>query len=180
MLSDFRLPGFNGLDALKIVREKYPLLPFILLSGNIGEQAAIESLKAGATDYILKSNRERLVSAVRRALTEAAERKRLLDTEEDLRRSEKQYRFLFQSNPHPMLIFDLGNLRILEVNEAAIQHYGYSREEFLAMTLTSLRVAERGQEQPPAHLGCGHRRASSGGTSTRMATRWKWRLSGRP
>ena len=149
VLSDFRLPGFNGLDALKIVREKYPLLPFILLSGNIGEQAAIESLKAGATDYILKSNRERLVSAVRRALTEAAERKRLLDTEENLRRSEKQYRFLFQSNPHPMLIFDLGDLRILEVNEAAIQHYGYSREEFLAMTLTSLRVAGRGQSSRP-------------------------------
>jgi PAS domain S-box-containing protein len=149
ILSDFRLTDFNGLDALKIVREKYPLLPFILVSGNIGEQAAIESLKAGATDYILKNNRERLVPAVRRALTEAAERQRLLNAEENLRRSEKQYRFLFQSNPHPMLIFDLGDLKILEVNEAAIQHYGYSREEFLGMTLTSLRVTERGQPGKP-------------------------------
>ena len=145
VLSDFRLTDFNGLDALRIVRENNPFLPFILISGNLGEQAAIESLKAGATDYILKSNRERLVSAVRRALTEAAERDRLLAAEEDLRRSERQYRFLFQSNPHPMLIFDLGDLRILEVNDAAIQHYGYSREEFLGMTLTSLRVVERGQ-----------------------------------
>ncbi len=141
IISDYRLPDFNGMEALKIVREKYPLLPFILLTGNIGEQAAIESLKAGATDYVLKTNRERLVPAVRRALNESAERARLLAAEEDLRRSEKQYRLLFHSNPHPMLIFDLENLRILEVNDAAIQHYGYGHDEFIAMTLSSLRVA---------------------------------------
>jgi PAS domain S-box-containing protein len=145
VISDYRLPEFNGLEALKHVREKFPLLPFILLTGNIGEQAAIESLKAGATDYVLKSNRDRLVPAVRRALNEAAERARLLAAEEDLRRSEKQYRFLFHSNPHPMLIFDLENLRILEVNDAAVQHYGYSHEEFMTMTLTSLRAAVSGQ-----------------------------------
>ncbi len=149
VLSDFRLKDFNGLEVLRIVRQKDPLLPFILLSGTIGELAAIESLKAGATDYVLKNNRERLVSAVRRAVTESVEHQRLLAAEEDLRRSEKQYRFLFQSNPHPMLIFDLGDLKILEVNEAAIQHYGYSRAEFLAMTLTGLRVAEPGQSSKP-------------------------------
>jgi PAS domain S-box-containing protein len=149
VLSDFRLPDFNGLDALKLVREKFPALPFILMSGNIGEQAAIESLKAGATDYVLKSNRERLVPAVRRAMTESSERALRQAAEEELRRSEKQYRFLFQSNPHPMLIFDLEDLKILEVNEAAIQHYGYSREEFLTMTLASLRATERDQRSKP-------------------------------
>jgi PAS domain S-box-containing protein len=149
VLSDFRLPDFNGLDALQLVREKFPTLPFILVSGNIGEQAAIESLKAGATDYVLKSNRERLASSVRRAMTESSERALRQAAEEELRRSEKQYRFLFQSNPHPMLIFDLEDLKILEVNEAAIQHYGYSRDEFLAMTLTSLRVTERDQRSKP-------------------------------
>src|ERR1700733_3383568 len=92
VLSDFRLKDFNGLEVLRIVREKDPLLPFILLSGTIGELAAIESLKAGATDYVLKSNRERLVSAVRRAVTESVEHQRLQAAEEDLRRSEKQYR----------------------------------------------------------------------------------------
>src|ERR1700733_7111082 len=74
VLADYRLPDFNGLDALKLVRKIFPLMPFILMSGTIGEQAAIESLKAGATDYILKQNRDRLPSAVRRALSEAAER----------------------------------------------------------------------------------------------------------
>ena len=71
ILADYRLPDFTGLDALKLVREKFPALPFILMSGTIGELAAIESLKAGATDYVLKQNRERLPSAVRRAVAEA-------------------------------------------------------------------------------------------------------------
>src|SRR5208282_3794430 len=54
IISDYHLPSFSGLDALAIVREKNPYIPFILVSGTIGEQAAIESLKAGATDYLLK------------------------------------------------------------------------------------------------------------------------------
>jgi len=140
MISDYRLPDFTGLDALKVVREKYPLLPFILMSGTIGEQAAIESLKAGATDYVLKQSRDRLPSAVRRAVQEAAERTLRHEAQEELKRSEKQYRILFQGNPHPMWVFDLETLRLLEVNEAAVQHYGYSRDEFLKMTLTDLRV----------------------------------------
>src|SRR5450756_400973 len=140
LISDYRLPDFTGLDALKIVREKYPLLPFILMSGTIGEQAAIESLKAGATDYVLKHNRDRLPSAVRRAVKEAAERALRHEAQEELKGSEKQYRLLFQGNPHPMWVFDLETLRLLEVNEAAVQHYGYSRDEFLGMTITDLRV----------------------------------------
>ncbi|HEV2691574.1 MAG TPA: PAS domain S-box protein [Verrucomicrobiae bacterium] len=139
-ISDYRLPDFTGLDALRIVRERYPLLPFILMSGTIGEHAAIESLKAGATDYVLKQNRDRLPSAVRRAVAEAAERELRHEAQEELKRSEKQYRILFQGNPHPMWVFDMETLRLLEVNEAAVQHYGYSRDEFLKMTLTDLRV----------------------------------------
>ena len=143
ILADYRLPNFTGLDALKLVREKLPTTPFILLSGTIGELAAIESLKAGATDYVLKQNRERLPSSIRRAEAEADERERRELAESDLRQSEKQYRLLFQGNPHPMWVFDLEILTILEVNEAAIHHYGYSREEFLAKNLNELRVPER-------------------------------------
>ena len=146
ILADYRLPDFTGLDALKLVREKFPALPFILISGTIGEHAAIESLKAGATDYVLKQKRDRLPSAVRRAIAEAGEHARREAAEEDLRRSEKQYRRLFESNPHPMWVFDLENRKILEVNEAAILHYGYSREEFLAMTLADLRAPEHDKD----------------------------------
>ena len=143
IIADYRLPDFTGLDALKLVRDKLPVTPFILLSGTIGELAAIESLKAGATDYVLKQNRERLPSSILRAVAEAAERGRRELAEADLRQSEKQYRLLFQGNPHPMWVFDLETLVILEVNESAIHHYGFSRAEFLAMTLADLRVAER-------------------------------------
>jgi PAS domain S-box-containing protein len=145
ILADFRLPNFTGIEALKLVREKLPHTPFILLSGTIGELAAIESLKAGATDYVLKQNRERLPSSIVRAVAEAAERARRELAETELRQSEKQYRLLFQGNPHPMWVFDLEKLTILEVNEAAMQHYGFSREEFLAMTLNDLRLPDRNQ-----------------------------------
>ena len=270
ILSDFRLPHFTGLEALAFVRKEYPEVPFILISGTIGEHAAIDSLKAGATDYVLKHNPERLASAVRRATEEAAERakrrqaekelvrrekyfrtltehsldilcvlsreKRFLyvspsvervlgftveelqgvdafgrvhpedlpsvygalheaieypdrtvkiqfryqkkdgtwmhleligqnrlddpdagglvtnwrdvsdrrRVEEELRRSEEQYRLLFQDNPNPMWVFDLETLAFLEVNESAVQYYGYSREEFLAMKMSDLRQTGKG------------------------------------
>ena len=143
ILADFRLPDFTGIEALRMVRDKYPSTPFILLSGTIGELAAIESLKAGATDYVLKQNRERLPSSILRAVAEAAERLRRELAESELRQSERQYRLLFQGNPHPMWVFDLETLVIVEVNESAITHYGFSQQEFLTMTLVDLRVAER-------------------------------------
>jgi PAS domain S-box-containing protein len=149
VLADYRLPDFSGLEALKLVREKYPLVPVILMSGTIGEREAIESLKAGATDYILKQNRERLPTAIRRAVAEATERGLRAIAEEELRRSEKQYRLLFQGNPNPMWVFDLEKLQILEVNEAAVQQYGFLREEFLQMTITDLRIKGRDPHNPP-------------------------------
>ncbi|MFZ0825968.1 MAG: PAS domain S-box protein [Verrucomicrobiia bacterium] len=275
IISDFHLPSLSGLDALVIVRERHPHIPFILVSGTIGEQAAIESLKAGATDYLLKQSPDRLPSAVRRAVQEAEERARLraaeselvrrekyfrtltensldglvilsregnchyvsasiermmgytpeelrdrsifafvhpedvprvkevlqiaLDqpdrtvkiqfrnqhkngdwrhleligqnslqdpeisgivancrdvtdrwrAEEELRNSEKQYRLLFHGNPNPMWVFDLETQAFLEVNEAAIKHYGYSREEFLTKTLGDIRPPEKGGPPNP-------------------------------
>jgi signal transduction histidine kinase len=86
ILADFSLPSFDGLSALHITQEKCPEVPFLFVSGAIGEERAIETLKSGATDYVLKQRLERLVPSVRRALREAhdrAERKRL---EEELRR----------------------------------------------------------------------------------------------
>src|SRR5712672_2516257 len=71
ILSDFSLPGFDGMSALAIARAEAPAVPFIFLSGTIGEERAIEALKCGAIDYVLKSNPKRLVPAVRRALQEA-------------------------------------------------------------------------------------------------------------
>ena len=76
ILSDYSLPSFDGLSALQIAREIAPGVPFILVSGAIGEEMAIETMKRGATDYVLKSRLSRLAPAVRRALQEAERRGR--------------------------------------------------------------------------------------------------------
>ncbi|MFZ1099880.1 MAG: diguanylate cyclase, partial [Steroidobacteraceae bacterium] len=75
ILSDFSLPSFDGMSALKIARSEVPDIPFIFLSGTIGEERAIEALKRGAVDYVLKGNPKRLVPAVQRALEEAVSRR---------------------------------------------------------------------------------------------------------
>src|ERR1041385_7569211 len=74
ILADYALPGYTGLQALALSHEKCPDTPFLLVSGTIGEQVAVDSLKQGATDYILKQCPERLIPSVRRALQEAQER----------------------------------------------------------------------------------------------------------
>jgi diguanylate cyclase (GGDEF)-like protein len=71
ILSDFQLPGFGGMSALAIARVEAAGVPFIFLSGTIGEERAIEALKSGATDYVLKGNPKRLVPAIRRALADS-------------------------------------------------------------------------------------------------------------
>lgn len=74
VIADYSLPGFDGMSALKMTREKWPALPFILMSGTVGEEFAIDSLKGGATDYVLKERHSRLVPALQRAMQEVEER----------------------------------------------------------------------------------------------------------
>ncbi len=99
ILSDFHLPHFNGLAALALAQERCPEVPFIFVSGAIGEEVAIDSLKRGATDYVLKDRLSRLAPAVKRALREAAERRERRQAQEALRESEQQYRLLVKSLP---------------------------------------------------------------------------------
>lgn len=73
ILSDFGLPGFSGLEALELAQSRYPDVPFIFVSGTLGEDVAVQFLKRGATDYLLKTNLTRLAPAVSRAFAEAAE-----------------------------------------------------------------------------------------------------------
>src|SRR5262245_50924545 len=74
ILADYTLPSFDGLSALKIALEQCPDVPFIFVSGTLGEEVAIEALKIGATDYVLKERLSRIGPSVRRALREAKER----------------------------------------------------------------------------------------------------------
>jgi hypothetical protein len=84
ILSDFSLPGFDGAAAIMLAREKAPGVPFILVSGTLGEESAIESLQGGATDYVLKQRLTRLVPAVRRAIQEAEDRSKRVQAAEAL------------------------------------------------------------------------------------------------
>jgi DNA-binding NtrC family response regulator len=97
ILSDYSLPQFDGLSALAIAQEKCPDIPFILVSGAIGEDLAIETLKKGATDYVLKSHLSRLVPSIMRALREAEERREYNGAVEALRESEEKYRTIFEN-----------------------------------------------------------------------------------
>src|SRR5256886_6966852 len=92
ILSDFTLPAFDGLSALDIARHEAPHVPFIFVSGTIGEERAIEALRRGAVDYVLKTNPARLVPAVKRALREVSERARRRIAERQIRESEQRLR----------------------------------------------------------------------------------------
>jgi len=94
ILSDYSLPGFNGHDALAIAQERCPETPFIFVTGTMGEEVAIETLKSGATDYVLKTRLSRLMPAVTRAMREAQDRAEHRRAEEQLRESHEQLRAL--------------------------------------------------------------------------------------
>ncbi|MDD5711784.1 MAG: PAS domain S-box protein [Smithellaceae bacterium] len=110
ILSDYSLPSFDGLSALHIVREKCPQTPFIFVSGALGEEMAIEMLKQGATDYVLKNRLSRLGPAVSRALLEVAERNRRVSVEIALKDSEARYRTIFENTGTAMIIVSKDNL----------------------------------------------------------------------
>ncbi len=94
ILSDYALPGFDGYAALDIAKQKSPNIPFIFVTGTMGEEVAIETLKSGATDYVLKHRLSRLVPSVHRALREAQERVERRRAQEQLRESHEQLRAL--------------------------------------------------------------------------------------
>lgn len=94
ILLDYTLPDFDGFTALTMAQQKYPDIPFIFVTGTLGEEVVIEMLKSGATDYVLKTRLSRLVPAVQRALREARERADRRRAEERLKESHEQLRAL--------------------------------------------------------------------------------------
>jgi DNA-binding NtrC family response regulator len=89
ILADYHLPGFSGQEALKIAQEHYPHIPFIFWSGVLGDEAAVELIKQGATDYVLKDRPARLPTVILRALDEAEQRARLAQLEDQLLQAQR-------------------------------------------------------------------------------------------
>ena len=116
ILSDFTLPDYNGTQALKVAREKNDHLPFIFVSGSMGEDRAINAMLNGATDYVLKNKLERLVPAITRALNE---QKLEIDRSQaitDLRESEERFKAIFNDAPMGISLVDSLSGEIYNVN----------------------------------------------------------------
>src|SRR5262245_24174506 len=128
ILADYTLPSFDGLSALRIAHRQRPELPFIIVSGTMGEEVAIEALKIGATDYVLKTRLSRLVPSVDRALREARERTELRRAEAALRLSEAKIRKLVDANIVGVVIA-AGDGRIIEANDAFLQMVRRTRDD---------------------------------------------------
>lgn len=142
LISDWSLPTFSAPEALQVVKEAGLDLPFIITSGTISDESAVDALRAGANDFVLKHNLARLVPAIEREMREAADRAARRRAEEAVRTSEARYRALFEASPLPMWVFEEGSLRFAAVNQAAVDHYGYGREEFARMTIEDIRPPE--------------------------------------
>lgn len=149
ILADYTLPAFDGRSALRISNEKLPYVPFIFVSGTIGEDFAIESLKSGATDYVLKDRMSRLAPAVNRALREAEEKVEYKKAEKALKDSELRFRSVVQSANDAIILTD-GNGNIISWNKEAEAIFGYTEKEVLGKPITHImpqRYRDRHQKK---------------------------------
>jgi len=131
IFSDYTMPGFDGREALFLARQKRPEIPFLFVSGTIGEDAAIEALKNGATDYVLKHRLMRLIPAVDRALREADERAERDRAERSMRESEHKYREVFECLADAAFLADAKCGKIIDTNRCAEKMLGCTRGEIL-------------------------------------------------
>lgn len=145
ILSDYSLPHFDGLEALHIALEQTPDTPFIFLTGTIGEENAIELLKQGAIDYILKSNLPRLPSAIRNALEHVRKRQALRQAEEAL----LIRNYAIEASATPIMIVDtnLPDMPLIYVNKAFELKTGYSAAEVLGRNCKFLQGNDTDQPE---------------------------------
>lgn len=130
ILSDYILPGYSGSEALLLVKNKYQHIPFVFVSGAMGEEAAIESLLNGATDYVLKNRLERLGPAIRRTLRESRLRLEYHKAIDTLRQKEEQYRTLIEGMSEGIMLADTDDT-ILFVNQQTCNITKYSENELI-------------------------------------------------
>ncbi|MEH1805222.1 hybrid sensor histidine kinase/response regulator [Nostoc sp.] len=134
ILADYALPSFDGISALEIARNRTPEVPFIFVSAVLGEELAIEALKNGATDYVLKQRLGRLVPSVQRALREAKERRKRKQAEESLQKSEAKYRRIVDTSYEGIWMID-SETRTEFVNQRISQMLGYPVEEIIGRSI---------------------------------------------
>lgn len=146
VLADNSLPNFDGQSALDILKEKAPELPFIFVTGTMGEEFAVEMLKKGATDYVLKNSLFRLAPAIKRALHEAKEKTNLRLAEYALKESEERFRSVAETAADAIICLSEPD-SIYFWNTKAEELFGYTAEEVMGRNLHSLIVPERYREK---------------------------------
>ena len=134
ILADYALPSFDGISALEIARNRTPEVPFIFVSAALGEELAIEAMKNGATDYVLKQRLGRLVPSVQRALRSAKERRERQQAEELLQKSEARYRRIVHTSYEGIWMID-SQSRTEFVNQRLSEMLGYPAQEMLGRSM---------------------------------------------
>jgi PAS domain S-box-containing protein len=142
ILADYNLPTIDGMTALEIRNRSCPETPFILVSGAVGEMMAIDLLKSGLTDFVLKDQLARLVPAIRRSLAEAHEHRVRMQAEQSLRDSEARFRRLAENAPDVIFRYQFaaGRWRCEYVNATVTRLTGYRPEEFYGSSLLPLKL----------------------------------------
>ena len=136
-LLDHNLPGFSGPEALRLIQERGPDMPLIVVSGTIGEELAVECLKADAHDYLIKGNLLRLGPALERELREAALRRSRREAEQAVRESAREWRTTFDGVSSPVAVLDREN-RFVRCNRAMQRFLDLSFQEILGRSCAEL------------------------------------------
>lgn len=174
ILSDFTMPRFSGAEALSIVKRIVPDIPFIFVSGTIGEDRAVEAIKLGATDYILKDRLRRLVPAITRALEDAQARLQHRQAQAALRETEERFRSFMQHLPGSASVADAGG-RYTYVNDNWLATFRKRAAEVVGRTHDEVWPQERAAALRAVHeqviqTGQSVRRVFSADSST--GVRW--------
>ncbi len=145
VISDYSLPQFNGMEALTITREYDNSLPFIILTGTQNEEIAVECMKSGATDYVMKEHIVKLSFAVKEALRYRDVMRKKVKAEASLLESESRYRSMFENNYAVMLLVSPSDGSIVDVNPAAEKYYGISSEIFKTKNLCDISTLDKAE-----------------------------------
>lgn len=139
ILCDYSMPGFSATAAFDLYNEKGFDLPFIIVSGTIADETAVAAMRAGAHDYLMKDNLARLSPAVDRELREVKIRQERIEASDQLRKSEKKYRALFEDSRDAIYISATEG-ELIDFNQSTLNLFGYSREEMIGMRPKSVFV----------------------------------------
>jgi PAS domain S-box-containing protein len=140
VISDHSMPQFNSLSALELLQKREIDIPFLIVSGAIGEESAVAAMKAGAHDYFIKGRTARLIPAIERELREAEERRLRKAAEEDLRQSEERFMKAFEANPLAIAIIRLSNHCVVDVNNSFLSLFGFTLDEVVDRNIHDLGI----------------------------------------